>query len=488
MREINKNSITAFGKNIDEYYKIAKSKMVNRKANLVEARTLTINNKLAQSVNGPSLKPFLDIVPYSCPLYFDKVGGGTDYSSSAKNTSYSKYLSDSPFHFVNGNVALGKLTPECTLDITGDVKINGSFFLNGRPYSSLNDLVQDSIIYGDRTFVGNTTMKRLSVLKITVSEENNNTIFGSGVLDKNAGSYNTGIGYQALRDNITGCNNTAVGFGSLLNNTSGICNNAYGSNCLQQNTTGVNNCGFGFFSLINNTVGTQNCAFGAYSLVNNVSGNKNIGIGNNAGLNNLSGSNNIYLGDSADTANGAISNSIAIGTGVKVTDNNQIVLGTDAHTTIIPGRLVLNAPFTLSKTADFVAPGEGQVGQTINATLESVYISLDGSLVSAGYIALDVGVWMITYGVSFTAGSGSESGAQISRMIFGLSENVAQITSNIHDSTQQTTVSTVAPYSVSGMAQIVTNTSAKNIYLLGAVNAVGEPIVFGGQLSATRIA
>jgi hypothetical protein len=26
LREINKNSITAFGKNIDEYYKIAKSK------------------------------------------------------------------------------------------------------------------------------------------------------------------------------------------------------------------------------------------------------------------------------------------------------------------------------------------------------------------------------------------------------------------------------------------------------------------------------
>ena len=39
----------------------------------------------------------------------------------------------------------------------------------------MNDFTQDQIIYGNKTFLGNVTMKRLSVLRIHVNDENNNT-------------------------------------------------------------------------------------------------------------------------------------------------------------------------------------------------------------------------------------------------------------------------------------------------------------------------
>jgi hypothetical protein len=357
-----------------------------------------------------------------------------------------------PFYYVNGKVALGKSIPESTLDICGDVKINGKLFLNGRAYSSFTDYTQDQIIYGNRSFLGNTTIKRLTVLKINLNDDNNNTIYGNGVLETNIGSYNTGVGYQSLRDNETGCNNTAVGFGTLLNNTSGISNNAFGSNCLQQNTTGMNNCGFGFFSLINNTTGIQNCGMGAYTLVNNMTGNRNIGIGNNAGLNNNSGSSNIYIGDSADTEDGSIHNSIAIGSRVTVTKSNQIVLGLDTHSVFIPGQIYLEKPIiylnnipaevvpeTEGKTEEkpeekpeekevlpnlFIVPTEGKIGYTTSVTLEPILISLDGTIHMVGSISLNVGVWMITYGVNFTNGSGHIDGANISRIQYGLSENI----------------------------------------------------------------
>lgn len=344
-----------------------------------------------------------------------------------------------------------------------------------------------------------------------MNDENNNTIYGNGVLETNIGSYNTGVGYQALRDNETGCNNTAIGFGALLNNTSGLSNNAFGSNCLQQNTTGVNNCGFGFFSLINNTTGIQNCGMGAYTLVNNMTGNRNIGIGNNAGLNNNSGSSNIYIGDSADTEDGSITNSIAIGSRVTVTKSNQIMLGSETHSVYIPGQIYLEKPIIYGKEPDptsgytksvtlepvdmdmdtnqFVVPSEGKVGYTKNVTLEPVLISLDGAIHTVGSINLDVGVWIITYGVNFTNGSGHIDGANISRIQYGLSENTDTISLSLNDISELTVVNYNKPFYTNGLVHVVTNTETNKIYyLLGGILAVGEGLVFGGNLSATRIA
>ena len=510
--------------------------MVNRQANINKARALQINNKLSQNLIGKQVQPFSTITPFATPLYeptrsiYDEL----DDVSSVRNNNpyiprsiYSKnplnyvspnYWSQStksfnnnnnnynnttscPFYYVNGKVALGKTIPESTLDICGDVKIDGQLYLNGRAYSSMSDFAQDQIIYGNKTFLGNVTMKRLSVLRIHVNDENNNTIYGNGVLDTNIGSYNTGIGYQTLRDNETGCNNTAVGFGALLNNTIGLSNNAFGSNCLQQNTTGVNNCGFGFFALINNTTGIYNCAFGAYTLVNNITGNRNIGIGNNAGLNNTSGSSNIYIGDGADTDDGSINNSIVIGSKVTATKSNQIVLGSETHSVYIPGQIYLEKPIiyldgstvptvpTVS-TDNFVVPTESKIGYTITADLEPVLITLDGKIHTVGSISIDVGVWIITYGVNFTNGSGDINGANISRIQYGLSENTETISlTTMNDCSELTVVNYNKPFYNNGLVKIVTNMEKnKTYYLLGSILATGEGLVFGGNISATRIA
>ena len=507
--------------------------MVNRQANFNKARTLQVNNKLSQNLIGKQVQPFSNITPFTTPLYepprsiYDEdsiirsipiprslYGNNPatyispNYWNNKNintniNTDFDHTKTNCPFYYVNGKVALGKSVPESTLDICGDVKINGGLYLNGR---SLYDLTQDQNIYGNKTFLGNTTMKKLSVLRIHVNDENNNTIYGNGVLDTNVGSYNTGIGYQTLRDNETGCNNTAVGFGALLNNTIGLSNNAFGSNCLQQNTTGVNNCGFGFFSLINNTTGIYNCAIGAYTLVNNITGNRNIGIGNNAGLNNTSGSSNIFIGDGADTDDGTVNNSIAIGSKVTVTKSNQIVLGSENHSVYIPGQIYLEKPIiyldgstpvvptpvptpTPTKN-DFVVPTEGKIGYTITTNLEPVLITLDGTIHTVGSITIDVGVWIIAYGVNFTNGSGDINGANISRIEYGLSENTESIAlDSLNDVSELTVVTYNKPYYNNGLVKIVTNVETnKTYYLLGGILATGEGLVFGGNISATRIA
>jgi hypothetical protein len=502
--------------------------MVNRQANFNKARTLQINNKLSQNLIGKQVQPFTNITPFTTPLYdpprsiYDEPSiRSIPIPRSLYRNTPSTYISPNywnnnpnskntfdtfdtttkcPFYYVNGKVALGKTIPESTLDICGDVKINGELFLNGRSYSSLNDYNSDQNIYGNKTFFGNTTIKKLSVLRIHVNDENNNTIYGNGVLDTNVGSYNTGIGYQTLRDNETGCNNTAVGFGALLNNTIGLSNNAFGSNCLQQNTTGVNNCGFGFFSLINNTTGIYNCAMGAYSLVNNITGNRNIGIGNNTGLNNSSGSSNIYIGDGADTEDGNVNNSVAIGSKVTVTKSNQIVLGTKEHSVYIPGQIYLEKPILYvdgssvpshsNTTNTFVVPTEGKIGYTITTNLEPVSITLDGTIHTVGSITIDIGVWIITYGVNFSNGSGDVNGANISRMEYGLSENTENIAlDSLNDISELTVVNYNKPFYNNGLVKIVTNTETnKKYYLLGGILATGEGLVFGGNISATRIA
>ena len=510
--------------------------MVNRQASINKARALQINNKLSQNLIGAQVQPFSTITPFTTPLYeptrsiYEQLDNDTpsvnpyiprsiygknpltyvsqdywsqksfssnNYNNNNNNTSSSVSC---PFYYVNGKVALGKRIPESTLDICGDVKIDGQLYLNGRAYSSMNDFAQDQIIYGNKTFLGNVTMKRLSVMRIQVNDENNNTIYGNGVLDTNIGSYNTGVGYQTLRDNETGCNNTAVGFGALLNNTIGLSNNAFGSNCLQQNTTGVNNCGFGFFSLINNTTGIHNCAMGAYSLVNNISGNRNIGIGNNAGLNNTAGSGNIYIGDGADTEDGSVINSIAIGSKVNITKSNQIVLGSTTHSVYIPGQIYLEKPIlylnddsiptTTTSEATPVIPTKGKIGYTINAELEPVLITLDGKIHTVGSITIDIGVWIVTYGVNFTNGSGDINGANISRIQYGLSENTETIElGSMNDTSELTVVNYNKPFYNNGLVKIVTNMeTTKQFYLLGSILATGEGLVFGGNISATRIA
>ena len=145
--------------------------MVNRQANINKARALQINNKLSQNLIGAQVQPFSTIAPFSTPLYEPSrsiyedidvvpvrnhnpyiprsIYGKNPLTYVSQNywsqpytntksmpTNYNTNVNENascPFYYVNGKVALGKTIPESTLDICGDVKIDGQL------YSSYDD-------------------------------------------------------------------------------------------------------------------------------------------------------------------------------------------------------------------------------------------------------------------------------------------------------------------------------------------------------------
>jgi hypothetical protein len=219
---------------------------------------------------------------------------------------------------------------------------------------------------------------------------NNNTAVGFTVLNKNTtGGNNTAVGFKALELNTTGENNTAHGFIALNENTTGSNNTAHGFLALQKNTTGINNSAHGFLALQLNTTGINNSAHGFLALQNNTTGEKNTSIGNEAGINNKTNNNNTFLGANSDLINNTNtwSNSTAIGYNSKITDSNQIVLGTSGETVRIPkfttaGVVRNNASGNLSATGLIVAADISDATIT-NAKLAS---GIDKSKVGLGNV------------------------------------------------------------------------------------------------------
>jgi hypothetical protein len=59
----------------------------------------------------------------------------------------------------------------------------------------------------------------------------------------------------------------------------------------------------------------------------------------------------------------------------------------------------------------------------------------------------------------------------------------------MNDSSELTVVNYNKPFYNNGLVKVVTNTEPNKIYyLLGSILATGEGLVFGGNISATRIA
>ncbi|HET9653476.1 MAG TPA: tail fiber domain-containing protein [Usitatibacter sp.] len=122
-----------------------------------------------------------------------------------------------------------------------------------------------------------------------------NTFLGvaSGVLFS-TGSFNTGVGTEALRTQH-GIHNAALGAYALSINWAGFANVAIGSQALTHNTDGNENTASGALALLQNTTGSGNTAIGSGALNNNRTGNLNIALGYGAGVELLL-DNNIAIG------------------------------------------------------------------------------------------------------------------------------------------------------------------------------------------------
>ena len=136
--------------------------------------------------------------------------------------------------------------------------------------------------------------------------------------------------------------NTNYNIYSSYNSILDVSGNGYFQELAVQGTTVLNgpiyqnldsnNTSFGYQALVNNTTGLLNTAFGYQALVNNTTGSYNTGIG--------------YDADCS-----GYSYSTALGYNAVCTSNNQIMLGTDAETVVIPGDLDVCGNLTFSSGA-----------------------------------------------------------------------------------------------------------------------------------------
>lgn len=169
----------------------------------------------------------------------------------------------------------------------------------------------------------------------------------------------------------------------------------------------------------------------------------------------------------------------------KNSETNEIILDTEKDSISIPRQFILETPFIQK----LINKSNTHTPIISNVIFEPVLIQLNGIIHSSGSITLDAGVWIITYGVNFTTGSGDINGANIYRIRYGLSENTDTIElTNINDISQLKVVTFTKPFYMNGLVQMVTITEPKTYYLLGSILATGESLVFGGNISAMKIA
>lgn len=143
-----------------------------------------------------------------------------------------------------------------------------------------------------------------------------NSYFGAYTGSSITGSYNTGIGYSALRYAGAGGYNVAVGVQSLYYNSTGTQNLGSGYRSLYRNTTGSYNIGIGSYALHGPSAGgtgKYNIAIGYRSSYDMSSGENNISLGFNSLENNTSGDDNIAIGEDALENNVTGSYNTAIG-------------------------------------------------------------------------------------------------------------------------------------------------------------------------------
>ncbi|NMH29197.1 tail fiber domain-containing protein [Flavobacterium silvaticum] len=154
--------------------------------------------------------------------------------------------------------------------------------------------------------------------------------FGFWALKDNTGSFNTGIGTYALRNNSSGTYNSSLGYESLMQNTTGIQNTAMGASALYFNSTGIRNTAFGYRALRSNTTAERNTAVGTSALTANTTGYSNTAVGDGALAGNTTGIRNVGIGQSALLYNTVGWENIGIGWGalnVSTTSSYNVAIG-----------------------------------------------------------------------------------------------------------------------------------------------------------------
>jgi len=236
--------------------------------------------------------------------------------------------------------------------------------------------------------------------------QNGSSLFigdSAGLSDDATDNQNVGVGYYALRANVSGASNVGVGYRSLFMNTFGLNNTAAGSYSLNTNTTGASNVAFGYQSLFTNGTGGSNTAIGDRAMANNASGSFNIAIGAQALGSSSTGDNNVVIGRLAGF-NSLGDGNIYLGylAGFNETGSNRLYIensGANANNALIYGEfdtniLRVNGEYQIGNPA-----GTGYAFPTTDGTTNQV-LATDG----AGQVSfvdsstLDDGDWVTVGG------------------------------------------------------------------------------------------
>jgi hypothetical protein len=148
---------------------------------------------------------------------------------------------------------------------------------------------------------------------------------GIGAIANNAsgGTYNVGIGTDALFENTTGIGGTAIGFLALEGNTTGSYNTVVGFDAFVSPQTASGATVVGSLAAYQATSGATNITAVGYNALKADQGVRNVAVGYNALLSNTTGIDSVAVGANALTRNTTANDNVAIGTNAL----NQVVSG-----------------------------------------------------------------------------------------------------------------------------------------------------------------
>jgi hypothetical protein len=150
-------------------------------------------------------------------------------------------------------------------------------------------------------------------------------------------------------------------------------NTVIGRSVLQQvnNPTSTNNAALGYQALFASTNPINDTAIGSMALSSNTTGSNNTAVGYGAGAFVTTGGNITCVGSQTGFASSATqySKSTAIGYGATISLNNQIVLGTAAESTVVPGNVAVGSAALPAYTLDVTGTGRFTSDVSINGNL-----------------------------------------------------------------------------------------------------------------------
>jgi hypothetical protein len=285
----------------------------------------------AKGINVGVTNPF-GVLNTGYGVYIGSIAGTTTYGVFQSGSSNQNYFA--------GNVGIGTASPAATLDVYGQIDINGA---NGLSYPPTDSTAGGSVAIGVSALANESALASASYHNTAIGYQSM-----SSLAMTSAAANNTAIGYQTLANITSGGNNVGLGNAALYNLTSGFGNVGVGLAALFNNSTGSGNTGIGYSALFganaaqntavgNNTMpgsvtGWYNSSLGASSLYSLAGGGANVAVGQSAGYDVTDGSQNIFLGFYPTTSVGITTgnNNILVGYDVRPpsqTANNQLNIG-----------------------------------------------------------------------------------------------------------------------------------------------------------------